>query len=624
MFRPILSLLFCGKMRRRIGRNKLSSVTIVWSTALVWSYLTYFLYTGLFFEQDNIETERNKFGIASKEMRSKGKIKDPDVSRNTSALLYSSTGEHDSVLNIDDRLYVDNNSFIWFKARTEGNLLETVQTFNQFLSKIKTHLSKTHPIKPLDDSLSYEVGNFNLLSQRSQELVENIAQKGSSLPVHILKDKESFIKVAHQPKVLSVFIEFKNWINGSIHDEYYQCTADKHISDLTISSGNIAQCSNNISSLRKPESFNPLYHTYHGMEHRFIIRAEEITVSEALLEWNLSCEGCGQNPKFLSYIHIFEDAVVGKSGDIYTMHQKVIPLMWVQHQVAQNSSGSNRYMVSLNNIKYRLMDETVGFSDNVEGYLYFDVKEVFVISVKWGENFGHSILECLTKLSMYVDFLRNNPDVKIHYINNVPMKKFVSIFNLKNLIVRKYTVAKWVYVPEGNPPVTPSFHYLQLTNYYIKGYIKKHLTNYPLKRDKLIYFRREAKRKLVQDSEIISILKRLAAKHHLHLAMYNDSHPPSFDDTLKLFHSAVLIFGPHGAGLSNALISQPRTSIVEILCPLPWTCGTFRHLAYKLGMRYHGILGTMEKDVVHCYGGLRVPDLEYLSKAIDYMLTLEV
>ena len=92
------------------------------------------------------------------------------------------------------------------------------------------------------------------------------------------------------------------------------------------------------------------------------------------------------------------------------------------------------------------------------------------------------------------------------------------------------------------------------------------------------------------------VVESVAREFGLLFSVYRDSPPPSTRYTLELFHSAVLVVGPHGAGLSNIVFSQPDTIVVEITCPAPSTALCFQALAYVLGQRWHGLASRGPKS----------------------------
>jgi len=58
---------------------------------------------------------------------------------------------------------------------------------------------------------------------------------------------------------------------------------------------------------------------------------------------------------------------------------------------------------------------------------------------------------------------------------------------------------------------------------------------------------------------------------------------------MTLFHSAVVVVAPHGAGLSNVLFSRPGTFVVEGVCNVPHVNLCFQRLTHVLGHHWHGV-----------------------------------
>ena len=94
--------------------------------------------------------------------------------------------------------------------------------------------------------------------------------------------------------------------------------------------------------------------------------------------------------------------------------------------------------------------------------------------------------------------------------------------------------------------------------------------------------------------------------------LYSDEHYPSDKETKEMFQRAVLILGPHGAGLSNMLYSQPGTFILEGLCRPVNLC--YRNLAKMLGHRYVGLM--YNKNCFDFKPGDIQPILEFFLRRI--------
>lgn len=87
-------------------------------------------------------------------------------------------------------------------------------------------------------------------------------------------------------------------------------------------------------------------------------------------------------------------------------------------------------------------------------------------------------------------------------------------------------------------------------------------------------------------------VKAVALKYGFKFATYDDRPTPSLDDTMKLFHSAVLVVGTSGAGLANIYFSRRGSYVVEIVSETEKAPLCFLQLTRVLGMRWHGIPAT--------------------------------
>jgi capsular polysaccharide biosynthesis protein len=111
-------------------------------------------------------------------------------------------------------------------------------------------------------------------------------------------------------------------------------------------------------------------------------------------------------------------------------------------------------------------------------------------------------------------------------------------------------------------------------------------------------------------------LKNISDEYKLSYIIFSDNNLPSFEETLKIFYNAVLIVGPHGAGLSNMLFSQPGTIVLEIICHnSPIMC--YSNLAYNLGMVYHGLVSE-PNGIGHCMW--MDVNVEALLESVKYLL----
>jgi capsular polysaccharide biosynthesis protein len=77
----------------------------------------------------------------------------------------------------------------------------------------------------------------------------------------------------------------------------------------------------------------------------------------------------------------------------------------------------------------------------------------------------------------------------------------------------------------------------------------------------------------------------------MNYTLFRDDPVPSLNETMRMFHSAVMVVAPHGAGESNVVFSIPGIHIIEILCKPPAKISlSFKHTAHVLGHHWHGIM----------------------------------
>jgi len=133
----------------------------------------------------------------------------------------------------------------------------------------------------------------------------------------------------------------------------------------------------------------------------------------------------------------------------------------------------------------------------------------------------------------------------------------------------------------------------------------------PQPRNRLVLIRRSERRIFTEQREIEEVLQRAARDYNLTYSLFIDNPTPSLNDTMMMFHSAVLIVAPHGAGLSNMYFSQPGTYVVEGVCDLPHPNLCFQRLAHILGHHWHGVTSRRGCEAVVDVSATSVKDAVY-------------
>lgn len=267
-------------------------------------------------------------------------------------------------------------------------------------------------------------------------------------------------------------------------------------------------------------------------------------------------------PLEILYINILEDAVINLSGDIISGGIKVVPYTCSHDRIPTIP------------IEY------------LERPIY---RDVFVITQFWGTTYFHKMLEVMPRIAAYLEFLRMNPNVHIHAPeDHSKVSELLRVLGLNTeRIVTGITRAKVVYFPQGTPCGFPKVHELQILSHHYRNYIRENLPANP--RNRLVLIKRSGLRRFLQQEQIEEVLLRIATAHNLNFTLFADSPTPALHETMSIFNSALLIVGPHGAGLANMVFSEPGTLVVEGVCNPPHVNMCFQFAAHDLGHRYHGI-----------------------------------
>ena len=220
-------------------------------------------------------------------------------------------------------------------------------------------------------------------------------------------------------------------------------------------------------------------------------------------------------------------------------------------------------------------------------------EEVYSIAERWGDGFYHLNIEDLPRIAPFLIWLRENPQIKIHIFGDGKHRyKYISqIMEYLQISKERLVIgplrARFAYMPEttycGFNHVTNTQLLSEEYRYVIHNNFKQK------KRDSIVLIKRSAARRFSKHSEIQTMLQRIAKDYNLTFEHFVDTHLPSVKDTMEMFNRAVMVVGPHGAGLSNIIFSEPGTFVIEGVCNRPHVNLCFQRLAYTLGHHYHGI-----------------------------------
>ena len=214
---------------------------------------------------------------------------------------------------------------------------------------------------------------------------------------------------------------------------------------------------------------------------------------------------------------------------------------------------------------------------------------VFVISEYAGFAYYHFLIQNLARMAVSLPFLIRNKDVKVHVRSTKP---FV-IDYLRELgiatdrLVNGYIRAKTVYFPSSSDP--DSIFPVNALSIFLRKPVIEYAWN------SIVLIKRSHIRWFNNHDSIFEMLKTVGKQYRLKVEVFRDDPPPNVQKTRDIFHQALMVVAPHGAGLTNMLFCRKHTCIIEALCyreiEKPWYFPTmYKTLAASLGHIYYGIV----------------------------------
>ena len=227
-----------------------------------------------------------------------------------------------------------------------------------------------------------------------------------------------------------------------------------------------------------------------------------------------------------TYFHVLRDAIVTAEGDVYSRSTRILIQRCYQAANHQPGSGSTRV-----------------------------VHEVITTSQYWGIGFYHFAAENLPRIPLFVKFLKDNPKVKIHVGRVDYAIMFLGLLGInvpKGRLVTGTLVGRIVYLPAGNPCGKSTFFNTNL----LSKLLRQNMKTKP-KRNAILLIHRTVKRMFNYHAEIFYMLKREAAKHKLNVIVHHNNRRMTYSQVRLMYNSALMVVGPHGAGLANMLFCEP-------------------------------------------------------------------
>lgn len=191
----------------------------------------------------------------------------------------------------------------------------------------------------------------------------------------------------------------------------------------------------------------------------------------------------------------------------------------------------------------------------------------------------------MEKLSYYIPELMKDKSIKIHTIKSASIKYLNFLgFNDSRIIYGNIYAKSLLVLEKGSCGSSPPLIHL----YYLRYYLRKKINSKPLY--DIILIKRFGVRDITNFNEVYGVLKNRFNEKKIIIFYPNTT----FYNMLNYFKYAKLIVAPHGAGLSNIIISD-NCKIIEFLTNN--LCYT--SLAINLGLEYIGIYEKLIKGKFH-------------------------
>src|SRR6218665_1759685 len=269
-----------------------------------------------------------------------------------------------------------------------------------------------------------------------------------------------------------------------------------------------------------------------------------------------------EQPPFSFYMYIIRDGIVTGNSDVYSGNLKL-----VQYACSHEINTEPPHNVDLIPMH----------------------EEIFPIAQHWGNSNFHRMVEIIPRLSLYLDFLIRNPNIKILASETGGRTaELIKILGLnENRLISETSRAKLIYLPRSTMCGFANVQEIQVLSMLFREYTTKNLLPEP--RNKIILIRRSDFRRFTKQKEIEKLVEAAAKAYNMSYVLFTDNPVPSLNDTMRMFHSALMVIAPHGAGLANVVFSQPGTYVIEGVCNLPHVNLCFQRLSYVLGHHWHGV-----------------------------------
>src|SRR6218665_2950958 len=213
-----------------------------------------------------------------------------------------------------------------------------------------------------------------------------------------------------------------------------------------------------------------------------------------------------EQPPFVFYLYIIRDGIVTAHSDVYSGNMKLV-----------------QYACSV--------DIDTQPPSNVDQIPMYD--EIFPIAQFWGAANFHRMVEIIPRLSLYLDFLKRYPNIKILASETGGRTaELITILGLnESRLISGTFRAKLIYLPRSSMCGFANVQEIQVLSLKYREYITANFPEEP--RNKVILIRRSGSRRFTEQVQIEKVVKAAAKAYNLSYVMFIDNPVPSLNDTTR-------------------------------------------------------------------------------------------
>ena len=453
-------------------------------------------------------------------------------------------------------------------VHVDGNFTDRVARFNLQLQHLRHQLLLTPRRISVCNTTIWTSAGTNPSVGRGAAAALRVVTGVEENYVDKLSDNPDIITVA-LPWLQTGGSRSNNWssltdFSNVLYQRYFEWTADDVLCTWIETPGIIKMrydtvyrrtCHRNINATATAQPLRPVYLNARPVNRRYYWPNNGSSYPDHFYT---------SPPRYVFHVHVHRNAVVTPLGDVITANIKL-----VLYACSQDVSP------------------TIPLGGKLSHIPCYD--EMYVITQHWGNAVFHRMAEIVPRLVLCLQFLNAHPEIRILAPQaGGRMGELLEIIGLdKSRLVTGVARAKVVYQPRATGCGFANVQESQTLSKLYRDYIERNFPAQP--RNRLILIRRSRSRRFTEQKGIEEVLERAAGDYNLTYTLFIDNPTPSLNDTMMIFHSAVIIVAPVGAGESNVYFSQPGTYVVEGVCNLPHVNLCFQRLAHILGHHWHGV-----------------------------------